>query len=265
MHLERTRSSETEGTLLSCRDLCVSFESGPSRVPALSGVSLEVKQGEFVSVIGPSGCGKTTLLRTLGGMINPEEGWVRRGVNRELRVLLVFQENGIFPWMTVLENAAFGLEMQGVKRAEREKQARELLTRFGLEGRENAYPRNLSLGMKQRVAVVRSFVSNPDVLLMDEPFAALDAQSRSRLQQDLLALWQLRRVGVLFITHDIDEAILLSDRILVMSRQPGRIIGTYSVPLRRPRLPETALCEEFIELKRCLLGELELVWRECVA
>jgi ABC-type nitrate/sulfonate/bicarbonate transport system ATPase subunit len=152
--------------------------------------------------------------------------------------------------MTVLENAAFGLEMQGVPKQEREARARALLGRMGVTGRERSYPHQLSLGMKQRVAVIRCFLSEPGLMLMDEPFAALDAQMRSVLQQELLALWEQNRHSVIFVTHDIDEALLLSDRILVLSKQPGTVVGETAVQLPRPRSAETTLTEEFLMLKR---------------
>jgi NitT/TauT family transport system ATP-binding protein len=250
---------------LRCSHLGLSFPSDGREVSALRDVNFEVRSGEFIAVIGPSGCGKTTLLRALAGLLKPSEGRIEFGpsqVDGKRRVSLVFQEEGLFPWMNVLDNAAFGLEMQGVPRADRENRAVELLQRYGLAGRERAYPHQLSVGMKQRVSVIRSFLSDPAVLLMDEPFAALDAQTRLTLQQELLSLWENHKKTVVFITHDVDEAILLSDRVLVMSPQPGTITGEFTVPFDRPRSPESTLSEEFLVLKKRLLGMLGLASRQ---
>jgi NitT/TauT family transport system ATP-binding protein len=250
---------------LRCSHLGLSFPSDGREVSALRDVNFEVRSGEFIAVIGPSGCGKTTLLRALAGLLKPSEGRIEFGpsqVDGKRRVSLVFQEEGLFPWMNVLDNAAFGLEMQGVPRADRENRAVELLQRYGLAGRERAYPHQLSVGMKQRVSVIRSFLSDPAVLLMDEPFAALDAQTRLTLQQELLSLWENHKKTVVFITHDVDEAILLSDRVLVMSPQPGTITGEFTVPFDRPRSPESTLGEEFLVLKKRLLGMLGLASRQ---
>ena len=244
---------------LKCEDLAVGFDSRAGRVQALAGISFEAREGEFLSIVGPSGCGKTTLLRTLAGLMPPQRGSVQRlGVNGHGKneVLLVFQENSLFPWMTVLENATFGMEMKGVPRAEREGRGRELLARFGFAGREQAYPHQLSLGMKQRVAVIRCFLSDPAVLLMDEPFAALDCQTRLTLQQELLDLWDEDHKTVVYVTHDVEEAILLSDRILILSPQPGRVIAEFRVPFSRPREAGLTLSEELLLLKRQISAAL---------
>ncbi len=237
---------------LRCEALAVSFQQNGVRVPILRDISFSAAPGEFVSLLGPSGCGKTTLLRTLAGLVTPESGAVftANGPGR-----MVFQENALFPWMTVLDNACFGLEIEQTPRAERESRARLLLERYRLGGREKAYPHELSLGMKQRVAVIRGFLSNPGLLLMDEPFAALDWQMRLTLQEELLDLWAQDSCTVLFVTHDVDEAILLSDRILVLSPQPGTILGEYAVPFSRPRPPELSVRDEFVALKRRILAD----------
>ncbi|HSW50481.1 MAG TPA: ATP-binding cassette domain-containing protein [Bryobacteraceae bacterium] len=226
---------------------------------ALEDLSFETREREFLSFVGPSGCGKTTLLRVLAGIMAPDEGAVERipsAVDRNQSVLLVSQERSLFPWMTVLENAAFGCEMQGVPKREREERARELLHRLGFAGREKAYPRELSLGMKQRVAVARCFLSDPAVMLMDEPFAALDCQRRLELQQELLDLWEQNHKTVIFVTHDVEEALLLSDRILVFSRPPGRIVAELRIGLPRPRAAAITMTEEFLSLKRRIASEL---------
>lgn len=236
-----------------CADLCVGFRDGSRRIEALQRLSFECGDGEFLSVLGPSGCGKTTLLRVLAGLITPDSGRIEpisASPNGNSRILLVFQEDSLFPWMTVLQNAAFGLEMQGVSKSIRDSQARELLERLGISGREHSFPHQLSMGMKQRVAVIRCFLSKPGLMLMDEPFGALDSQTRSILQQELLTLWDQNRNSVIFVTHDVEEALLLSDRILVLSAQPGTVIGEIRVKIPRPRSVETTLTEEFLSLKR---------------
>jgi NitT/TauT family transport system ATP-binding protein len=243
---------------LHCHGVSVRYSANGSSVLALENISFETRPGEFLSVVGPSGCGKTTLLRVLSGLIEPSLGRVERpsesgGAGSPL---IVFQEDGLFPWMTVLENAAFGLEMQRVGKSEREARARALLDRYGFEGREHAYPHQLSLGMKQRVAVIRCFLSDPPVMLMDEPFAALDCQTRLTLQQELLELWEQDHKTVVFVTHDMEEALLLSDRVLVLSQQPGTVRAEFAIPFPRPRPVELTLEEEFLSLKRRIAREL---------
>jgi ABC-type nitrate/sulfonate/bicarbonate transport system ATPase subunit len=250
-----------------CSHVGVSFAARGRKVEALHDVSLDVRSGEFLSVVGPSGCGKTTLLRILADLIPPQSGTVIKEATPESRsnqALLVFQENNLFPWMTVLENAAFGLEMQGLARSERESRAHALLARLGLSGWENAYPRHLSVGMRQRVAVVRSFLSDPGLLLMDEPFAALDALTRELVHQELLDLWEQNHKTVIFVTHDIEEAILLSDRILLMSASPGTIVSEFKIGLPRPRTTAAALSDEVQLLKRRIHAELGLRTNEVV-
>ena len=245
-----------------CDSLGVTYRSQTGKsICALRDVDFEVRRGEFVSVIGPSGCGKTTLLHILAGLLQPTSGSFRffdqDGQNS--RTALVFQENSLFPWMNVMENAAFGLEMRGVGKAERERRASRMLERLGLAGRERDYPRQLSTGMKQRVAVVRAFVSEAAVLLMDEPFAALDRQTRMRAQQELTELWESERKTVVFVTHDVDEALLLSDRVVVLSASPGTVLAEYHVHMERPRELFCEPDEESYELKRRILASLGLV------
>ena len=247
---------------LSCRDVSISFERAGSRVEALRGVSFESRPNEFLTIVGPSGCGKTTLLRTLAGLIAPDHGAVERLGDTSgdgQRILLVRQENSLFPWMSVLDNATFGLEVRGVPAAERRRLALPILSRFGLAGREHDYPHQLSLGMKQRVAVAASFLGDPGMLLMDEPFAALDCQTRLLLQQELLETWEQDQRSVIFVTHDVDEAILLSDRVLVLSRQPGSIVSEIPIHFPRPRSANSMLMPEFLSLKRRIYQELGMV------
>jgi NitT/TauT family transport system ATP-binding protein len=244
---------------LQCSHVDLSFESAKGRVRALSDLTFESRDGEFLTLVGPSGCGKTSLLRALAGILTPSRGSIERipspaDGNQDIR--LVCQENSLFPWMTMLENAAFGLEMGGVPRREREAHARALLPRLGFSGRENAYPHELSLGMKQRVAVARCFLSNPAVMLMDEPFAALDCQTRLVLQQELLDLWEQHHRTVIFVTHDVEEAILLSDRILVLSPQPGHVMQEFPVAFARPRTTALTVTEEFVLLKKRIAARM---------
>jgi NitT/TauT family transport system ATP-binding protein len=247
---------------LRCDALGLTYRSRTGKsICALRGLDFEVRHGEFVSVIGPSGCGKTTLLHILAGLLEPTAGSFQffEQDGRNSRTALVFQENSLFPWMNVMENAAFGLEMRGVGKAERERRASRMLERLGLAGRERDYPRQLSTGMKQRVAVVRAFVSEAPLLLMDEPFAALDRQTRMRAQQELVELWESARKTVVFVTHDVDEALILSDRIVVLSSSPGTVLAEYRVGMERPR---GFLCEpdeEAYELKRRILASLGLL------
>lgn len=204
---------------------------------ALDRVSLTVEDGAFVCVVGPSGCGKTTLLRVLAGLQPAASGIVRVRQDDPKRpaTAMVFQGAAVFPWMTVLENVAYGLRIRGVKYAQRNQIARDWISRVGLERFAEAYPYQLSGGMQQRVGLARAFAYNPEVLLMDEPFGALDAQTRLVLQETLLKLWQASGSTIVFVTHGIDEALTLADRIVVMSGRPGHILSEEAVDLPRPR------------------------------
>ncbi len=201
---------------------------------ALARLDLSIAEGEFVCLVGPSGCGKTTLLRMLAGLETPDEGELRIRHTNPCQPLtaMIFQENAIFPWMTVRENVGFGLALRS---ANPHSQVDRFLDLTGLAAFADAYPYQLSGGMKQRTSVARAFVHDPEILLMDEPFAALDEQTRLLLQQELLRLWSGSRKTVLFITHSIDEAIALADRVLVMSPRPGRLLADFFVPFARPR------------------------------
>jgi len=245
-------------TRVYCDRVGVVYGRGGGAVQALSDVSLRIDEGEFVSLVGPSGCGKTTLLRTLAGFVTPRTGSLGPEGASARSVGLVPQDHSLFPWMTVVGNAAFALEMQGVGRDEREDAARRILRRFGLAGRENAYPHQLSAGMRQRVAVARAFLSGASLLLMDEPFGALDALTRHKLQQELMEEWSARRPAVLFVTHDVEEAILLGSRVLVMSSEPGVIVAQIEVPFEHPRPLDLALTSRFVALKREIYDMLGL-------
>ncbi len=231
--------------------------AGAGRFEALHDVSLQIAPGEFVCLLGPSGCGKSTLLGALAGHLAPARGTVRvdgdivDGPHPDRG--LVFQQHTLFPWQRVIDNVAFGLKMKGVARAQRHAQAHELLASVGLAGFESRYPSQLSGGMQQRVEIARVLINRPRVLLMDEPFGALDALTRARMQQLLLEVWSRIRTTVVFVTHDIDEALFLADRILVMSARPGRIIEDRPLDFARPRDAELVTSPEFTALKRhCL-------------
>jgi NitT/TauT family transport system ATP-binding protein len=227
---------------------------GTKSVQALLDISLSAATGEFVTVLGPSGCGKSTLLNILAGFEETTGGHVV--INRELVVkpspsrAVVFQEAALFPWLTVWENITFGPKAQGNRAADYEALAKELIAAVGLEGFEKHLPQQLSGGMKQRVGIARALIMRPNVLLMDEPFGALDAQTRLQMQGILLEVWEKFKTTVFFITHDIDEAILLSDTIYIMSARPGRIIKRMDVTLARPRSTELVTDDEFNRMRR---------------
>jgi NitT/TauT family transport system ATP-binding protein len=226
-------------TILSLRDVARHFVRRGRVVPAMAGVSLDVAAGEFVTVVGPSGCGKSTLLNIVAGLLEPSAGEVLykgapvRGVNTEIGY--VTQADNLYPWRTLRENVEFPLEVRGVARAERRRRAAVLIERVGLGGFEDHYPHELSGGMRQRANIVRTLVYNPEVILMHEPFGPLDAQTRLILQDQLLGLWDAARKTIIFITHDLTEAVALADRVVVMTARPGRVKRLCPVPLTRPR------------------------------
>ena len=226
------------------------FLSPRGDVQALGSVNLDVRQGEFTFLLGPSGCGKSTALRLASGLLAPTAGSIGYpGFSRSPKVRLVFQEHSLFPWLTVLGNAAFGLEMDGVPRAECRAKALDMLSLMGIAAFANHYPHELSGGMKQRAAIARAFVTEPDILLMDEPFRALDAGTRLLLQSELETLWLARRSTILYVTHDIDEAVLLGDRIIVMGGRPGRITDDIRIDFERPRVGSGKVHAEREEIK----------------
>ncbi len=230
-------------------------------VVAYEDLDLEVFEGETLCIVGPSGCGKTTLLRSLAGLIQPTEGQVlldgKPLTQPSEKVAMVFQHFGLFPWKTVLENVSYGLKLRGVPRSEWGSRVRRYLDLVGLTGFENAYPYQLSGGMQQRAGLVRALAVDPDVLLMDEPFAALDAQTRELLQEELLRILEQERKSMVFITHSIDEAILLGDRIAVMTARPGKVREMIEVGLPRPRDLEAARAtDRFAELRNHIWEEL---------
>lgn len=232
--------------LLACENVSCAY----GQHLALGPVSLSIGAGEFVGIVGPSGCGKTSLLRVLSGAMQPSSGALRTFGRESLRALLVRQEDSLFPWMTALDNACFGLRMLGVESRAREEEAKVLFQRFGLAGFEHAYPSELSAGMKQRVAVIRGVISKPDLLLMDEPFGALDYSMRQHLQNELLELWPSSGAAVVFVTHDIDEAVLLCDRVYVLRGSPGELAEEVRVDFPRPRQADTS---QFYSVRRRIM------------
>lgn len=226
-------------SFLEILDVHKTFVNDKGRVQALAGVSLSVEKGELVVIIGPSGCGKTTLLQIVAGLEEPSKGEVRiagQRVNKWGRDrTMIFQDYSLFPWLTVRGNVEFGLKMAGVRPEERLKIVDELIRKVGLEGFENLYPHELSGGMQQRVALARALAIDPAVLLMDEPFASVDALTRRELQAELVRLWSESRKTILFVTHSLREALILADRIVVMTPRPGRIKAIFTVDLPRPR------------------------------
>lgn len=232
---------------------------GRQTVQALDGVNFEVDDGEFVCIVGPSGCGKTTLFRIIAGLEAPTSGAVRLagdvvtgpGTDRGM----VFQEYGLFPWRTVKGNVAFGLEQQGVPEADREQRVAEMLSLVGLTEFADAYPKELSGGMKQRVGIARALAVDPEILLMDEPFGSVDAQTRSMLHEELLSVWAETEKTVLFVTHDVAEAVTLADRVVVMAANPGRVAEVVDVGLERPRERTDPAFAEDVDRIRALIGE----------
>jgi NitT/TauT family transport system ATP-binding protein len=240
------------------------FTSGKDgqEVEALAGIHLDVEEGEFFSLVGPSGCGKSTLLYIVGGFVQPSEGKIlvdgkavtSPGVDRGI----VFQEFALFPWKTVLQNIVYGLEQRKMSKEERLAIAHRYVDMTGLRGMENLYPKELSGGMKQRVAIARTLAYDPDILLMDEPFGSLDAQTRVFMQDELLRIWEETRKTVLFVTHSIEEAVHLSDHVAIFSRRPGRIREIIPIDIPRPRIRQEEVSQkQYVKLVNHLWKAVE--------
>ena len=255
-----TSLAAPHGGQVAIERVSIEVGEGAGRFEVLHDVSIAAAPGELICLLGPSGCGKSTLLGALAGHLRVARGALRldgaeiAGPDPERG--LVFQQHTLFPWKTVLDNVAYGLKMKGVDRATREREARTLIEMVGLTGFEHRYPRELSGGMQQRVEIARMLINRPRVLLMDEPFGALDALTRARMQELLLDLWAQLRPTIVFVTHDIDEALFLADRVLVLSARPGRIVDELRVPFERPRCAEHLTDPGFIALKRRCLALL---------
>jgi ABC-type nitrate/sulfonate/bicarbonate transport system ATPase subunit len=250
----------TDGPKLEVRAVSKTFRRSNRAVMALDSASMEVARGRFVSIIGPSGCGKSTLFNVIAGLATPTSGEVLADgasiVGKPGYVGYMLQKGLLLPWRTILENIILGMEVRGVPKNEAIARAMPLVERYGLSGFEQHYPHELSGGMRQRASLLRTMLYDRDVILLDEPFGALDAQTRLLMQAWLLDVWSDLKKTILFVTHDIDEAIFLSDEIHVFSARPGRIKARVEVPLARPRTQEDVTSPEFMRLKRELMGLL---------
>ncbi len=236
------------------------YQGRNGAVTALNGVDFEIKENEFICVVGPSGCGKSTLLNIIAGLEEATEGAVyiddRKIEGTGVERGVVFQQYALFPWMTVLKNVMFGPTLQGKSAAEAKEIAMKYIQMVQLEDFVDHYPKELSGGMKQRVAIARAYANNPEVLLMDEPFGALDAQTRTQLQSELLEMWEKERKTCFFITHDVEEAIILAQRVVIMSARPGRIKDVVDIDIPYPRDQETKMSQRFLELKNHIWGQV---------
>lgn len=254
---EHTTSNRTTKGHVEVRNFGLSYPTLEGPAEAVIDASIHVNPGEFVSIVGPSGCGKSTLLNAVAGFLKPTIGDVMvdgekvEGPSADRG--MVFQQYSLFPWKTVKGNVEFGMKMKHLDKASRDRAARTLLGITGLTAFENSYPDSLSGGMKQRVGIVRALATGPKVLLCDEPFGALDAQTRVIMQQILTNMWQRLKISVLFVTHDIDEAIFLSDRVYCMTARPGTIKAEIAIPLERPRQQSMMMSSEFLALRRGLM------------
>ncbi len=251
------------GAGISVDNVSILFGAGENAFLAVDRVSTEIAVGEFVCIVGPSGCGKSTLLNAIAGLEHATSGAVRVDgavvTGPAAQRGMVFQQPALFPWKSVRENVAYGPRMAGLSNDEARQVADDLLEMVGLAAFGDKRPQTLSGGMQQRVAIARALANTPSILLMDEPFGALDAQTRAMMQENLLQIWHQVGITVVFVTHDIDEAIFLADRILVMSAGPGRFVQEITVDIERPRLPEIAIDPRFVDIKR---RSLEIIRRE---
>ena len=256
----RDLKTDTRPVKVKIENVVKKFDGRNGEMIALNGVSLDIHENEFITVVGPSGCGKSTLLNIIAGLLPATSGRVLcnghevTGVGTERGV--VFQQYALFPWLTVQKNVEFALNMRGIKGKQAEEVAMQYLEMVELGKFANHYPKELSGGMKQRVAIARAYAADPEVLLMDEPFGALDAQTRTQLQTELLETWEKKQKTCFFITHDVDEAIVLGQRCIIMSARPGRIKDIVDIDIPYPRDQETKLSPRFMELKNHIWGEV---------
>ncbi|MDX1976706.1 MAG: ABC transporter ATP-binding protein [Pseudanabaenaceae cyanobacterium bins.68] len=251
--VKETRGSATKG-LVEVEDLTIAFMRNGHSTKVLESVYFRIEPGEFVCLLGPSGCGKSTILNAIAGFIKPTHGHIyldRQHIEKpDADRGFVFQQYSLLPWKTTFENVEFGLKIRGVPKQKRKEIVEEYLNRVGLFKHRNAYPHQLSGGMQQRATIVRSLVGSPSVLLMDEPFAALDAQTRRMMQELLLEIWSELKLTVIFVTHDIEEAVFLGDRVFVMGVNPGRIMEDIRIPLQRPRHLDDIMTPHFSQISR---------------
>jgi NitT/TauT family transport system ATP-binding protein len=243
---------KSSNPILTVKDLSVIFPDNNGGLHALEDVSFELCPQEFICVLGPSGSGKTTLLRVLAGLLGQSTGSLDFENGRQPRIGMVFQQSNLMPWRTAIENITLPLELQGMDRDEAQGRAQELIDLVGLQGFEQAWPRDLSGGMAQRVAIARALIHDPDLLLLDEPFGSLDALTRERMWMELSHIWQARQKTVVMVTHSIGESLFLADRVLVLSQRPGRILLDLTVDLPRPRKDEMRYTAHFGKLAQKL-------------
>jgi NitT/TauT family transport system ATP-binding protein len=256
-----TNAIPNDGALvIDARDVVKTYDTGAIQVHALRGVSLQARRGEMVAIMGPSGCGKTTLLRMVNGLIKPDMGEIRVNGKRPRpgpEMGFVFQSFRLIPWESVRSNVAFVMRVNHLAKAERDERVDRYLSLVGLTKFANSFPNELSGGMKQRVALARALAPEPQVLLMDEPFASIDAQTRELMQFELMRLWAINKGVVIFVTHSVDEALVLADRVVLMGPRPGRILEVVDVPLPRPRWEyDVRARPEFIDLRNYLWNRI---------
>lgn len=260
-------SSGPRAAKLEVRSVSHTFGEGPgNETLALANIDLRFEEGDFVCILGPSGCGKTTLFNIIAGLQTPTQGEVwyeNKNISGHSGVMgYQLQKDLLLPWRTVIDNVILGLEIHGIPKREAREQVLPLIRRYGLGGFETHYPAQLSGGMRQRVALLRTLLYDRDVLLFDEPFAALDAQTRTKMQEWLLNTWTEFKKTILFVTHDIEEAVFLSDSIYVLSRRPGRVVTNIPVPLPRPRDHRMVLSDEFLAIRRQVAGRIDQLSEE---
>ncbi|HHV72104.1 MAG TPA: ABC transporter ATP-binding protein [Clostridia bacterium] len=251
-------SVEESKLKLQIKDVSKVYGSGPNAITALQRTSIDINEGEFVTILGPSGCGKSTLLKIIAGLEQPSSGVILLD-NKKITGPgsdrgMVFQGYTLFPWLTVQDNIEFGLELKGLSEREKREISSYYLQMIGLTDFAKAYPKSLSGGMKQRVAIARALANDPEVLLMDEPFGALDAQTRTIMQELLLKIWEKTKKTIIFVTHDVEEAIFIGDKIYVMTARPGRVKAEIQIFLPRPRGYEVKTEKEFLDIKRQVLA-----------
>lgn len=247
--------------MLEIKNLSKTYDNDGQLVKAVESISLTVENRQFVALVGPSGCGKTTILKVIAGLLEPTSGEVILEGEKILSPSkdrgLIFQTFSLFPWLTVKRNISFGLDLQNLSSQEKEKIIQHYLSITGLLDFANAYPKNLSGGMQQRLAIARTLANNPKILLMDEPFGSLDSQTRSKMQEFLTKLWEDDRKTILFVTHDVEEAIFLADTVYLLSQRPATIKQIFKVPFDRPRFYELKYSQEFFELEKEIAKKME--------
>ena len=247
----------TNKPILTVKDLSVTFPDNNGGLAALDDLSFNVRPREFICFLGPSGSGKTTLLRILAGLIEPTSGSVNFMYHHQPKIGMVFQQSNLMPWRSVMENIQLSLELNGAGVVKAQNKAREMVKLMGLKGFENSFPHELSGGMAQRVSIARALIHDPDLLLLDEPFASLDALTRERMWTELSNIWQARQKTVIMVTHSINESLFLADRVLVLTQRPGKIKMDMEVDLPRPRTDDIRYTQHFGKLARKLRNAIE--------